>query len=97
MSRETALVTGAGSGLGLELAIMLAGHDDRVVVGLSRRVPQDERWDELERSRRVLHIAGDASDPGTVEAAFASAERQGVLTLVANCAGSAVFGPVGEY
>ena len=42
----SAIVTGASSGLGLELALGI-GAGGRAVVGVSRSTPTDARWSEL--------------------------------------------------
>jgi uncharacterized protein len=84
-----AIVTGASSGLGLELGVRLAR--ERPVVGVSRSEPEDPRW----AASGCHFVRGDVSDPDTVERAFGEADAHGTLSLVANCAGSGVFGPPG--
>ena len=81
MSGEVAIVTGASSGLGAEIAALLRsrGMD---VVGVSRRGPD---------------IKGDASERSIVQAAVEEAGRRGALRLLVNCAGIGVFKPVGSY
>jgi len=83
-----AIVTGAGSGLGLELAVRLAR--DGPVVGVARHEPEDPRWDT-----GCHFVRGDVADPYTVERAFAEADGHGALSLVVNCAGRGVFGAAG--
>ena len=83
-----AIVTGAGSGLGLELAVRLAR--DGPVVGVARHEPEDPRW-----HTGCHFVRGDVADPYTVERAFAEADGHGALSLVVNCAGRGVFGAAG--
>ncbi|HYZ77624.1 MAG TPA: SDR family oxidoreductase [Gaiellaceae bacterium] len=86
---SVAIVTGAASGLGLELAVRLA-HEGPVV-GVARTDPEDQRW----AASDCHFVRGDVADPDTVERAFGEAEAHGALSLVVNCAGRGVFGPAG--
>ena len=93
-SHGSAIVTGASSGLGLELALLMAADGLRVV-GVSRSVPKDSRWAKAADRGRAHHVEGDVSDAGTVDRAFAAASAP--LTAVVNCAGAGVFGPAGHH
>jgi uncharacterized protein len=86
---SVAIVTGAGSGLGLELAVRLARKGP--VVGVARREPEDPRWE----AGGCRFVRGDVADPDTVRRAFAEADARGTPGLVVNCAGRGVFGPAG--
>ena len=88
----SAIVTGASSGLGLELALGI-GAGGRAVVGVSRSTPTDARWSELVERGDAQHVPGDVSDPDTVERAFQAARDP--LDLLVNCAGTGVFGAAG--
>jgi short-subunit dehydrogenase len=95
LSRPTALVTGASSGIGLELATLLAreGHD-LVVVSRSR--------DRLEDLGRRLHaqygatvtmITRDLADPASPREAVAEIESRGIsVEVLVNNAGLGVHG-----
>lgn len=77
-----AIVTGASSGLGLEIAQQLRARGT-LVVGVSRRSSAD--------------IAGDASKRETALRAIEAAGRLGAIDLLINCAGLGIFGPAGSY
>ena len=76
-----AIVVGASSGLGKEIAALLRsrGLD---VVGVSRRGPD---------------VRGDASKRETAAAAIDEARRRGSLQLLVNCAGVGIYKPAGSY
>lgn len=97
---KTALVTGAGSGIGEAIAMGLAASGARVVV-------QDLKLDAAERVAKsitqaggtVRAAAGDVSDAATVEALVAEAANwQGGLQLLVNNAGiGGPLAPTGDY
>ncbi|HEY3054656.1 MAG TPA: SDR family oxidoreductase [Thermoanaerobaculia bacterium] len=76
-----AVVTGASSGLGLEMATLLRARDFSVV-GVARRGPE---------------IKGDASRRETALAALEEARRRGNIKMLVNCAGIGIFHPAGTY
>jgi NAD(P)-dependent dehydrogenase (short-subunit alcohol dehydrogenase family) len=86
---EVAIVTGDTSGLGKAFCehLLLEGIH---VVGVSRRRTGT-------RDEHHTHIAGSVADQGTVDAAFDAAAAFGDLRIVINCAGTGVYGVVGEY
>jgi short-subunit dehydrogenase len=84
---DVAIVTGASSGLGREIAVLLADHDWQVV-GVARRGFHEER---------IVSVAGDASKRETASHAIDAAKQLGKITLLVNCAGAGVFGPAGSY
>jgi NAD(P)-dependent dehydrogenase (short-subunit alcohol dehydrogenase family) len=96
--RPRAAITGAGSGFGRALALVLAKRGARLVVS-------DIDEDGLEQTLRQVRMAGaearsipcDVRNPEEVEAMAALADEafDGV-DLVVNNAGVAVAGPVGE-
>jgi len=92
---ETALITGASSGIGFAFARVLAraGHD---LVLVSRRESRlKECKDELERDFgvRVGFIVADLSTPDAAEKIYNELERRGTqVHILINNAGVGVFG-----
>lgn len=84
---DVAIVTGASSGLGLEIARLLADRDWQVV-GVARRAFHEDG---------IVSIAGDASKRETASKAVDAAKTLGRVALLVNCAGAGVFGPAGSY
>lgn len=84
---DVALVTGASSGLGLQIARLLRDRGWQVV-GVSRRGFHEEG---------VVSVAGDASKRETASHAVDAANQLGAIKLLVNCAGAGVFGPAGSY
>lgn len=95
----TALVTGASSGIGLELARLAAG--DRLDVVLVAR--RQERLTELARELTKRYgvtaeiVAADLAEPGTAERVFQAARvRSGGVDFLVNNAGIGVHGLFAE-
>ena len=84
---DVAIVTGASSGLGREIALLLA-DGDRQVVGVARRPFHEPP---------IASVAGDASRRETAARAVDVAKQLGRITVLVNCAGAGVFGPAGSY
>ena len=84
---DVAIVTGASSGLGLEIARQLADRGWQVV-GVSRRGFHEDG---------IVSVAGDASKRETASHAVDAARQFGKVMLLVNCAGAGVFGPAGSY
>lgn len=92
-SSKVAIVTGGGSGIGLEVARQLVARGARVVIGgrdaakLARAATQIDATGE-----RVRHVAGDIARPATARALVAAAKDAfGGVDLLVNNAG--VFRP----
>lgn len=85
---KVGIITGAGSGLGREIALLLAADGARVVVA-------DRDVDGAEETVRLIHdAAGDAvaveldvTDEEAVVDAFEEVDTQGKLYWAVNCAG----------
>lgn len=97
---QTALVTGAGSGIGQAIALELGAHGATVIVS-----DRDEHRCKqvvasiLDRGGKALPFAADVADPSAMEALVTFAEDQtGALHLAVNNAGiGGAQAPVGEY
>lgn len=92
LSGKNAVVTGASSGLGIQMATALARQGADLVI-LARRF---ERLEELankltaEYGIRVLPIKCDVTNSDEIEAAAAKAEAEfGRIDILLNCAGAA--------
>ncbi len=92
LSGKNAVVTGASSGLGIQLATALARQGADLVI-LARRF---ERLEELanklssEYDIRVLPIKCDVTNSDEIDAAAAQAEAElGRIDILVNCAGAA--------
>ncbi|MFI0163670.1 SDR family NAD(P)-dependent oxidoreductase [Streptomyces sp. NPDC017095] len=97
---RTALVTGAGSGIGRGVALALAREGARVVVAGRRREPLDETAALIGREGgTALAVTADVTRAGEVRDLVAAAvDRFGSLDVAVNNAGVLAGGgrPVGE-
>lgn len=86
---RTALVTGAGTGIGRAIALALAAEGARVVVAGRRREPLDETVRLIEDlGGKALAVAADVSRAGDAEALVrAAVETFGSLDVAVNNAG----------
>ena len=96
MKPQVTIVTGASSGLGLELALKLSSKAVRVV-GVARSRPTDKRWLEAENAGNATFVQGDVSDQQTVIEAMRLAHEAGTYNCLINCAGQGVFGPCDKF
>ena len=91
LANKTALVSGAGSGIGRAIAIAFAREGANVVLAGRReqRVQQVAR----EIGERALAVACDVCDPASIESLLArTAERFGALHVLVNNAGLLIQG-----
>ncbi|MFD3721309.1 SDR family oxidoreductase [Streptomyces sp. NPDC058674] len=92
--KKTAVVTGAGSGIGRSVALALAAAGWAVAVAGRRTEPLEETARSAGPGADVLPVRADVSDPHEVTALFESVrKRYGRLDLLFNNAGT--FGPGG--
>ncbi len=93
---RTAIVTGAGSGIGRAAALALLGDGWQVVLAGRRGPPLQAVADEAGAAGRALAVPTDVADPASVAALFAAAvERFGRVDLLFNNAG--VNNPPGPF
>lgn len=98
LSGERALVTGAGSGLGLAMAEAFAEHGAQVAV-LDKDPAAAERGATraAEAGEPVLALTADVAEPGAAEASVqAVTEAWGGLDILVNNAGAGWLGPAEE-
>lgn len=94
---QTALVTGASSGIGAAFARALAARGSDLVLVARRTERMKELAGEIEATHGVqAHVVGiDLSQERAVEAVSVATERLGVdVDILVNCAG---FGTYGRY
>ncbi|WP_030196764.1 SDR family oxidoreductase [Streptomyces sp. NRRL S-87] len=92
--KKTALVTGAGSGIGRSVALALAAAGWSVALAGRRAEALEETARAAGAEADVLCVRADVTDPGDVAALFAAVrDRYGRLDLLFNNAGT--FGPAG--
>ena len=88
---KIALVTGAGSGIGKQVALALLGEGYAVVLAGRRKKLLEATAREAGAGGQCLAVATDVSDPSSVKALFAKTKKSfGRLDLLFNNAG--VFG-----
>lgn len=95
LSGKTALVTGAGSGIGRAAVIKMAEAGANVI--LLDRSPEDS--DELVQQigvDRALHVTADVSDAGQMEKAFQEGAKKfgGIDIVFANAGQNGTFTPL---
>lgn len=79
-----ALITGASTGLGLELARALAARGWSLVIDARRPEPLQRAAAELVGQTSVVALPGDVADPAHRDRLVAEIERRGGLDLLVN-------------
>ncbi|MGH8327950.1 MAG: SDR family NAD(P)-dependent oxidoreductase, partial [Steroidobacteraceae bacterium] len=98
LSGQSALVTGAGRGIGRAVALRLAAEGARVTLVARTAAQLEEVADRIRRAGGdALTVAGDVTDPATAVAAVeAASARFGTVCLLVNNAGiPGPYGPIG--
>jgi len=97
MSAETALITGASSGIGCELAKLFAADKSNLVLVARRQEKLDQLAAELRRDDgvEVRVLAKDLADPQSPQAIFDALAAESVtVDVLVNNAGFGAVGPV---
>ena len=99
VSDRSAIVTGAGSGIGRAVALLLAENGAKVVVQDLSEEAADAVVAEIRAAGgEAVAVAGDAGETAVVEAAVAAAEELAPLRIGVNNAGiGGLLAPTGEY
>lgn len=93
LTGKTALVTGAGTGLGKRFALTLAQAGAALVLAGRRREPLESTAALIRAAGRVAHcVPMDVSSTQSVGSAFAAIEQLGPIDVLVNNAGIAGIG-----
>ncbi|MGO8746189.1 MAG: SDR family NAD(P)-dependent oxidoreductase [Thermoguttaceae bacterium] len=99
MSAETALITGASSGIGLELAKLFAADKSNLVLVARSKEKLDQLADELRRAHgiEIRVLPRDLADPAAPQAIFDELAANGVqVDVLVNNAGFGASGPFAD-
>jgi 3-oxoacyl-[acyl-carrier protein] reductase len=99
LAGRTAIVTGAGRGIGRAIARALGAEGAAVVLAARTEAQVAAAAEEIRAAGgRALAFRADVSDEGDVRALFAEAVRAtGKVDILVHCAGMAVFGRVETF
>ncbi|WP_126651272.1 SDR family NAD(P)-dependent oxidoreductase [Chryseobacterium aureum] len=88
MKKQTVIVTGASSGIGLETARYFLDRGDNVIINSQTASKLEEVYHELGAGEHLTMVAGDVADKATGEALVQKAlERFGNIDILINNAG----------
>lgn len=94
---QTAIITGAGQGIGREIVRTLLEAGAQVVAVARNEVGLERLQEEMQAGRRLLAVACDIRDPLEVERLFeVAADRYGRIEIVVNNAGVGLFAGIEE-
>jgi glucose 1-dehydrogenase len=96
---EVAVITGAGQGIGFEIAKKLAGYGASVVLNdIDKSLAEEAAGKIIEEGNNCFALAGDASDVPFIQTMIEEAvQRYGKLTLAIANAGLSLYGNFFEY
>jgi len=99
LDERVAVVTGAGTGIGRGVALVLAEHGADIVLAARRRDPLEQTAEEIERlGRRALVVPTDVTDVDQCEQLVArTAEAFGRLDILVNNAGGSTTKPIAAW
>jgi NAD(P)-dependent dehydrogenase (short-subunit alcohol dehydrogenase family) len=88
MKKQTVIVTGASSGIGLEVARYFLDRGDNVVINSQTASKLQEAYNELGAGENLAMVAGSVADKSTGEALAKTAiEKFGSIDVLVNNAG----------
>ncbi|GAA4154817.1 SDR family oxidoreductase [Chryseobacterium ginsenosidimutans] len=88
MKKQTVIITGASSGIGLEVARYFLERGDNVVINSQTESKLQEVYKELETGENLAMVAGNVADKSTGEALAKTAlEKFGSIDVLVNNAG----------
>jgi short-subunit dehydrogenase len=96
--KKTALITGASSGIGLDLAHLMASHFDLIITARNQgELEKIARELETKHGNHVHVIPADLTHPDAPQQIFTEIERRGLtLDILINNAGFGAYGPFSE-
>ncbi len=95
LNNKNALVTGAASGIGAEIARVLAEQGANVVVADLNEAQGEAVASEIQQmGGQARFVRLDVTAPDGVEEAFVTAEQLGPLSILVNCAGIGFVGDI---
>jgi len=99
LSGKAAIITGAASGIGKEIAKRFATEDAQVVLADLQLAAAQAAADEINRGGgNAMAVAMDVSDESAVEAGVAAAfERCGSVDILVSNAGIQIVKPIDEF
>ncbi|MGF1582596.1 MAG: SDR family NAD(P)-dependent oxidoreductase [Gemmataceae bacterium] len=99
MESETVLITGASSGIGLELAKLFATDKSNLVLVARSQDKLEKLADELRKTHgvEVVVVVADLSDPAAPKAIYDQLDATGItIDVLVNNAGFGILGPLAD-
>ena len=99
MDGRVAVITGAGTGIGRGVALVLAQHGADIVLAARRREPLEQTAQEIEQlGRRALVVPTDVTEVEQCEELVSRAVSEfGRLDVLVNNAGGSTTKPIAEW